>query len=134
MNDGQSSVGLPRYLFFAEMTPGANQREAFDQTYDEHLTQLTSVPGIDIAARAWVADGAVVIGGAEHPLAAPPEAHHVALYGLDDPEVLVSNEWRRAVDAGSWADSTRARTDKRQHRILSVASWWSGGKRLGPDN
>jgi len=121
---------LPRYLFLAEMNPGTNDTNAFDLTYDDHLAQLTSVPGVAAAARAWTHPAQVVIDGEVHSLPTRAGPSHAALYAIDSPSVLLSDEWRRAVDAGSWASSTRAQTSDREHRILRVASWWAEGRRV----
>lgn len=112
------------------MSPGLNELETFDATYNDHLAQLTRVPGVTAAARAWSHAGEVFIGGEVHHLSATRAPRHVALYAMDDPDVLLSQEWRRAVDAGAWAEATRAQTSGREHRILRVASWWTAGRKV----
>lgn len=121
---------LPKYLFLAEMSPGLNEFETFDATYDDHLAQLTRVPGVTAAARVWSQGGEVFIGGEVHRLSAKGAPRHVALYAMDDSDVLLSREWRRAVDEGAWAEATRAQTSGREHRILRVASWWTAGRKV----
>jgi hypothetical protein len=126
---GQS---LPSYIFLAEMGAGSNRREEFERSYEDHLEQLSAVSGVRIAARAWPDMGAVVIDGETHTLGGLDQ-RHLALYAIEDPAVLVSDQWRNAVDAGAWATRTRGGTEERRHQLLRVQSWWYKGQLLGEE-
>jgi hypothetical protein len=116
-------------LFFAAMSPGVNRVDDFDVAYEAHLEHLTAVPGVGTAVRAWEHQGGVVIGGEVKELPSTPGPQHLAAYTIDDPAVLLSDEWRRAVDVGEWSSVSRAGTVARDHRLFRVASVWSGGAR-----
>ncbi len=129
MEETGQGQSLPGYIFLAEMGAGGNRREEFERSYEDHLEKLSAVDGVRVAARAWPDTGAVVIDGETHPLRGQDQPH-VAFYAIDDPAVLVSDQWRDAVDAGTWAARTRGGTEGRRHQLLRVDSWWCRGQRL----
>jgi hypothetical protein len=45
-----------------------------------------------------------------------PKYH--AIFSLANPDVLVSDAWSRAIEAGRWPDEVRPLTSNRQHRLL----------------
>jgi hypothetical protein len=45
---------------------------------------------------------------------------HSALYEIDGPDVLVSPEWAKAVEAGRWPDEVRPFTRNRRHALYRL--------------
>jgi hypothetical protein len=45
---------------------------------------------------------------------------HSALYEIDGPDVLVSSEWAKAVEAGRWPGEVRPFTRNRKHALYRL--------------
>ncbi len=89
-----------RYLFVASMDVEPAKEALFNEVYDtEHVPNLLKVPGVHSVARLEGEPFAISIGG-EKKSVAHDGPRHSALYEIDGPEVLVSPEWARAVEAG----------------------------------
>lgn len=106
------------YLFIASMDIPRAHEALFNEVYDaEHLPALSSVPGV-LAAHRYVAQpfDLSIEGSVHHVGAASPR--YVAMYELEGPEILVSERWAAASEAGRWPDEVRPLTSNRSHVVL----------------
>jgi hypothetical protein len=92
----------------------------FHEVYDtEHVPSLLQVPGVRAV---WRIDGepfAVSIGGEEKKVA-HEGPRHSACYEIDNPQVLVSSEWAKAVETGRWPAQVRPYTRNRRHALYKL--------------
>jgi hypothetical protein len=109
-----------RWIFMASMDVAADKEELFNQVYDqEHIPNLLKVPGVRSVTRVRGEPFALGIGGErkEMPAASP---RYTAIYEIDGPEVLASDAWARAVEAGRWPGEVRPFTTNRHHALAKV--------------
>lgn len=64
----------------------------------------------------------MIIGGERKTLVAEGEPRYSAIYELESAEVLVSEGWARAVDAGRWPSEVRPYTRNRRHVLKKLTS------------
>jgi hypothetical protein len=99
----------------------APEKEAlFNDVYDQdHIPNLLAVPGVLAVSRVKSQPFAVTIGGErkEMPAAGPS---YTAIYELESPDVLVSDAWAQAVEAGRWPGEVRPFTTNRRHVLARV--------------
>ena len=108
------------YVFIASMDVDADKEAIFNEVYDtEHIPFLLAVPGVRSATRLKGEAFAVSIGGAAKPMAHTGPIYS-AIFEVDSPDVLVSPQWARAVEAGRWAKEVRPYTRNRQHALFKV--------------
>jgi hypothetical protein len=109
-----------KYLFVVSMDVDPDKEKLFNEVYDtEHIPNLLKVPGVRGVARMAAQDFALSIGGAEKKV--PHEGpRYSALYEIDGPQVLVSPEWAKAVEAGRWPGQVRPFTHNRRHALYKV--------------
>jgi hypothetical protein len=62
----------------------------------------------------------MVMGGETRTIVIENEPKHHALYELESPDVLTSQEWADAVDSGRWPDQVRPYTKNRRHVLLRL--------------
>ena len=109
-----------RYLFIASMDVDADKERLFNEVYDtEHVPNLLKVPGVHAVTRMEGEPFAMSIGGAEKQVT-HEGPRHSALYEIDGPEVLVSREWAKAVEAGRWPTEVRPFTRNRRHALYRL--------------
>jgi hypothetical protein len=109
-----------RYVFMVSMDVAPEKESLFNEVYDrEHIPNLLEVPGVLAVTRAKSEPFALSIGGErkEMPAASP---RYTALYELESPDVLASDAWARAVEAGRWAGEVRPYTTNRRHALAKV--------------
>jgi hypothetical protein len=58
--------------------------------------------------------------GAENKQVVQEGPRHSALYEIDGPDVLVSREWAKAVEAGRWPSEVRPFTRNRRHALYKL--------------
>jgi hypothetical protein len=110
-----------RYVFVASMDVDPRKEALFNEVYDaEHIPNLLKVPGVRAVARLKGEPFAFAIGG-ERKEVAHAGPRYSAIYEIDGPEVLVSPEWARAVEAGRWPGEVRPFTLNRQHALYRVS-------------
>jgi hypothetical protein len=92
----------------------------FNEVYDsEHVPNLLKVPGVQSVARIEGEPFAISIAGEEKRM--PHDGpRHSALYEIDGPNVLVSREWAKAVEAGRWSREVRPFTRNRRHALYKL--------------
>ncbi len=111
-----------RYLFFASMDVTPEKEALFNEVYDtEHIPNLLKVPGVISVTRAETRPLRMSIGGEQRAIVAEGEPKHIAIYEIESPEVLVSQEWADAVEAGRWPGEVRPHTSNRRHVLREVS-------------
>lgn len=113
---------MASYLYVVRMRVGRQRRALFEEVYDEHMSALVSVPGVEGALRGWSVAGKARIGGEEVTVPAPDDGEHVAIYSIANPETLTGREWEEAVERGRWATTVRPYTEDRHHTLIKVES------------
>lgn len=107
-----------RFLFSAAMDVEADKEQAFHEVYDtEHVPLLLKVPGVVSVARFKTQELSLVIGGERKTIVVEDEPKFRALYEIESPEVLLSEAWAKAVDAGRWPGEIRPYTKNRRHNL-----------------
>ena len=109
-----------KYLFMVSMDVAPEKEALFNEVYDqEHIPNLLAVPGVLAVSRAKSQPFAVCIGGErkEMPAGSPV---YTAIYELESPEVLASDAWAEAVEAGRWPTEVRPFTTNRRHVLGKV--------------
>ena len=72
-----------------------------------------------IVTRAEGEPFAMSIGGQERKVA-HEGARHSAIYEIDGPQVLISPDWAKAVEAGRWPTQVRPFTRNRRHALYRI--------------
>jgi hypothetical protein len=109
-----------KYVFMVSMDVAPEKEALFNEVYDrEHIPNLLGVPGVLGVKRVKSQPFAVSIGG-ERKEMAEASPSYTAIYELESPEVLVSNAWAEAVEAGRWAGEVRPFTSNRRHVLARV--------------
>jgi hypothetical protein len=105
-----------RYLFSAAMDVEPAKDALFHEVYEqEHIPLILKVPGVISAARFKTRELTMIIGGERKTIVIEGEPTYNALYELESPEVLTSEPWAKAVDAGRWPGQVRPFTKNRRH-------------------
>jgi len=106
-----------KYLFSAAMDVEPGKEALFNEVYDEeHVPMLLTVPGVISVARFKTQkEVTLVVGGQRRTVVVESEPTYNALYELDNPEVLTSEGWAKAVDQGRWPGQVRPFTRNRRH-------------------
>jgi hypothetical protein len=109
-----------KYVFMVSMDVAAEKEALFNEVYDrEHIPNLLAVPGVLGVSRVNSQPFAVRIGGERKEMPAGNPSY-TALYELESPEVLVSDAWAQAVEAGRWPGEVRPFTSNRRHVLARV--------------
>jgi hypothetical protein len=105
-----------RYLFSAAMDVDPARDTLFNEVYDgEHVPLLLRVPGVVSVARFRRRELTMIVGGQRKTVVVEGEPTYNALYELTGPDVLTSEAWAKAVDAGRWPGEVRPFTRNRRH-------------------
>jgi len=109
-----------RYLFTASMDVEPGKEALFNEVYDkEHVPSLLTVPGVIAIARLKLEPLVMSIGGEKKTIVFENEPKFSAIYEVESPDVLVSAEWAKAVEAGRWPAQVRPHTSNRRHTLFS---------------
>lgn len=109
-------AGKAKYLFIASMDVDADKEALFNEVYDtEHIPALLKVPGVLSVRRGVREPLTMSIGGELKNIVAEGEPRYSAYYELASAEVLTSEAWARAVEAGRWPSQVRPFTRNRRH-------------------
>jgi hypothetical protein len=108
-----------RFLLSVQMDVPFEHEQIFHDVYDnEHVPALLEVPGIlSVRRLRRAAKLKVALGGKITEFQFPREPIFTALYELEGPEVLISAEWVKAVEAGRWGEMVRPHTYNRRHTL-----------------
>lgn len=105
-----------RFLFSAAMDVEPDREAIFNEVYDrEHVPLLAQVPGVLSIARFRAQPVTMIIAGQRRTIEVQDEPRYNALYEIEDPAVLTSEAWGRAVDQGRWPSEVRPYTRNRRH-------------------
>lgn len=110
-----------RYLFIASMDVEPGKEAVFNEVYDtEHIPLILKVPGVLSARRFETVPLTMILGGEKKTIVAEGEPRHSAMYELESAEVLLSEAWKNAVDAGRWPTEVRPFTRNRRHILKKL--------------
>ncbi len=110
-----------KFLFFASMDVAPEKDALFNEVYDqEHVPMLLKVPGVISVVRLETQPLTLSIGGERQTIVAEGEPKYSAIYEIESPEVLVSDAWAEAVEAGRWPEEVRPYTSNRRHVLRRV--------------
>ena len=108
------------YLLCVSMDVEPEYEDLFNEVYDtEHIPQLLKVPGVHAVSRVKGEAFNFAMGGQVKPVDAPTP-RYVAMYELDNPEIVASDEWAKAVELGRWPGEVRPHTHTRSHAMYKV--------------
>ena len=111
------------YIFIASMDVDPDKEALFNEVYDtEHVPNLMKVPGVRSVTRLKREPLTLSIGGERRTIATESEPLYSAIYEIESPEVLVSEAWAAAVEAGRWPSEVRPYTRNRRHVLQRVTS------------
>jgi hypothetical protein len=108
------------YRFIVSMDVAPEKEALFNEVYDqEHIPMLMEVPGVISVVRVKGLPFALNIGGErkEMPHTGPS---YTAIYELESADVLASEAWAKAVEAGRWSSEVRPFTTNRHHVLAKV--------------
>ena len=104
-----------KYIFIVSMNVKSEFENLFNEVYDqEHIPYLLEVPGVNKVTRGQGIPFSFSIGG-QTKLMAASNQKFVAMYELDNPDVVKSNEWSVAAEKGRWSSHVRQHTSERTH-------------------
>jgi hypothetical protein len=110
-----------RFLFTAAMDVDPDKEALFNEVYDtEHVPALLKVPGVLSVRRGVTEPLTMFIGGEKKTIVAEGEPRYSAYYELESAEVLTSEAWAKAVEAGRWPSQVRPFTRKRRHVLRKL--------------
>lgn len=110
-----------RYVFIAAMDVDPAKEAIFNEVYDkEHIPNLLKVPGVKSVTRLTQQPLEMFIGGEKKKIVAEGEPRYTAVYEIEGPEVLTSEAWSKAVEAGRWPSEVRPYTRNRRHVLRKV--------------
>ena len=110
-----------RYVFIAAMDVDPAKDAIFNEVYDkEHIPNLLKVPGVKSVTRLTQQPLEMFIGGEKKKIVADGEPRYTAVYEIEGPEVLTSEAWSKAVEAGRWPSEVRPYTRNRRHVLRKV--------------
>jgi hypothetical protein len=109
-----------KYRFIVTMDVAPDKEALFNEVYDqEHIPNLLQVPGVLAVTRAKAQPFTLNIAGAPKEVAVTGPAY-TAIYELESADVLASEAWGRAVEAGRWPGEVRPFTTNRHHVLARV--------------
>jgi hypothetical protein len=109
-----------RYVFMVSMDVAPEKEDLFNEVYDgDHIPNLLKVPGVLSVTRVRSEPFALSLGGERKEMAAA-SPRYTAIYELESKEVLASEAWGRAVEAGRWPGEVRPFTSNRRHALARV--------------
>jgi hypothetical protein len=113
--------GKAKYLFIASMDVDPDKEALFNEVYDtEHIPALLKVPGVLSVRRAVSEPLTMFLAGEKKTIVAEGEPRYSAFYELESAEVLTSEAWAKAVEAGRWPSHVRPFTRNRRHVLRKL--------------
>ena len=110
-----------KFLFTAAMDVDPAKEALFNEVYDtEHVPELLKVPGVLSIWRAVLEPLTMFLGGEKKTIVAEGEPRYSAFYELESAEVLTSEAWAKAVEAGRWPSQVRPFTRNRRHVLRKL--------------
>ena len=110
-----------QWVFTASMDVDPDKEALFNEVYDqEHAPLLARVPGVLSVTRLKLDTLRVSIGGETKTIEAQGAPRYAAIFELENPDVLISVAWAKAVEEGRWPTQVRPYTRNRQHTLHRV--------------
>lgn len=110
-----------KYIFTASMDVDADKEALFNEVYDqEHVPFLRKVPGVVCVTRVKLEGVRVTIGGETKTVDTTGKPRYSCMVEVENPDVLTSPAFAKAVDAGRWPTEVRPFTRNRQHTLHKV--------------
>ena len=104
-----------KYIFIVSMNVKPEFESLFNEVYDkEHIPYLLEVTGVNKVTRGHGVPFMFSIGGKTKSMDAPSQKF-VAMYEIENPDVVNSSEWSVAVEKGRWSTHVRQHTSERSH-------------------
>ena len=109
------------YVLTISMDVDADKEALFNEVYDrEHIPLLCQVPGVVSVKRGSMEPLAMIVGGEKKTIVMEGEPKYLAIYELENAEVLTSEAWAKAVDSGRWPGEVRPYTHNRRHVLRKL--------------
>lgn len=109
------------YILTISMDVDAEKEALFNEVYDtEHIPLLLKVPGVVAARRCKLEPLAMIIGGEKKTIVMEGEPKYMAIYELENADVLLGEGWAKAVDSGRWPGEVRPYTRNRRHVLRKL--------------
>ncbi len=110
-----------KWIFTASMNVDADKEDLFNEVYDtEHVPSLRTVPGVISVTRCKIDTLRVTMGGETKTVDSSSDPRYACILELDNPDVLISAAFAKAVDAGRWPSQVRPFTRDRHHTLHRV--------------
>jgi hypothetical protein len=117
----EKMMGKTKYLMIASMDVDPEYDALFHEVYDQdHIPTLLKVPGVLSVTRYKRGKVVMNFGGDIKTLDIGDAPGYSAVYELEHPDVLVSEEWAKAVELGRWSTEVRPHTRNRRHILLTL--------------
>ena len=98
------------YIYLVQMDVPPELEDDFNRIYDtQHIPNLLKVPGVRRCSRHKLVSANV-----------EGVARYAAIYEVDSPEVLSSEDWVAMSEAGDWATRIRPHTTNRSQIIFQT--------------
>ena len=106
------------YIFTASMDVTAEKEDLFNEVYDtEHVPLLNKVPGVISIARFKTQELVLAIGGERRTIFLESEPRYSAIYEVESADVMSTDAWMEASEAGRWAEEVRPFTSNKRHTL-----------------
>lgn len=107
-----------KYVFIVSMDVQPDKEALFNEVYDtEHVPLLSKVPGVRSVSRFKTETVKLAVGGKPSVADGAGAPSYVAIYEIDSPEVMLSDAWQEAAEAGRWPGEVRPYTFNRHHIV-----------------
>ncbi|MBT3990506.1 MAG: hypothetical protein HON14_08770 [Rhodospirillaceae bacterium] len=112
---------MSKYLLIASMDVEPDKEDLFNEVYDtEHIPGILKVPGVLNVGRYKSQPMKMHFGGKLQDMDVSAEPMYTAIYEIESPDVLTTEEWGVAVEAGRWPDQVRPHTSNRQFALRKI--------------
>ena len=109
---------MSKYILIASMDIEPGKEEIFNEVYDtEHIPGILKVPGVISVERLKSLPMKMHFGGKLQDMDISGEPTYTAIYQIEGPDVLTTEEWGKAVEAGRWPTEVRPFTSNRQFAL-----------------
>ena len=96
----------------------AEKEDLFNEVYDtEHVPLLNKVPGVISIARFKTQELVLAIGGERRTIFLESEPRYTAIYEVESADVMSTDAWMEASEAGRWAEEVRPFTSNKRHTL-----------------
>jgi len=110
-----------KYFYFASMDVTPEKEALLNEVYDtEHIPALLQVPGVISIRRLKAQPFRFTMAGETKEIPVGDEPAYTAIYEIESPDVLVSEEWAKAVEVGRWPAEVRPYCSNRRQVLREV--------------